>query len=579
MRISDITEAKPLLLVDAGNAWDDLSGKFGGHAQDCGKYLQVQVFEKWQGGVGAESAADYLGRVRDDLNVARQEIESVGTVLRAAGEAIAALQGRMKNLIAEAKEAGFTVHDDGSVTGPDLSKKGLSSADLGAAERDQAERMKGFAEGIGTVLKDARAADKEYADALRTYTDAGRRCTKSNGTWFFGFLENYTARSADRDLLKEIGMPDKNGSPTAINSWWKGLPPELRAKLLEDHPYILGNRDGIPAGDRDKANRIYLPILIRKLEDEYQTASGSKKSELKDKIDGLQGIQKQIHDNRGDMRPYLLGIGEEGNGRAIVSFGNPDTAKNVSAYVPGLNTKLDAHFADSDVGRAFNVADRAAVIDPKNPTASIVWLGYDAPQMTGDHDPTDVMFSATAQRGAPIYDRFLQGIRATHEGDPPHVTALGHSYGSLAVGQASQQKGGLPADDVILVGSPGTGVDKASDLGVGSDHVYVGSAENDQVTHLPPSVGKLNRWIDLIAPGGEFSFAHQGAFGHDPASRDFGAHRFSVAPGEDTGITGLAKGNTPAHSIYFDQRGGDSLDNIAKIVTGHGDKISKAAPR
>ncbi|GAA2998425.1 hypothetical protein JCM13580A_41610 [Streptomyces drozdowiczii] len=47
------------------------------------------------------------------------------------------------------------------------------------------------------------------------------------------------------------------------------------------------------------------------------------------------------------------------------------------------------------------------------------------------------------------------------------MTAIGHSYGSLTVGQAAQPPGGIPADDMVLVGSPDSGVDRAADLGVG----------------------------------------------------------------------------------------------------------------
>ncbi|WP_282916620.1 hypothetical protein [Streptomyces varsoviensis] len=43
---------------------------------------------------------------------------------------------------------------------------------------------------------------------------------------------------------------------------------------------------------------------------------------------------------------------------------------------------------------------------------------------------------------------------------------------------------------------------------------------------------------------------------------------------------GLLSGDLPAHSLYFDpDKGGDSLQNIAKVVTGHGDKIEQAKPR
>lgn len=54
------------------------------------------------------------------------------------------------------------------------------------------------------------------------------------------------------------------------------------------------------------------------------------------------------------------------------------------------------------------------------------------------------------------------------------------------MGTAARQAGGIPgADDVILLGSPGVGVDRAQDLGVSKEHVFVGAADHDPVTHLP----------------------------------------------------------------------------------------------
>ncbi|MFF1644733.1 alpha/beta hydrolase [Streptomyces sp. NPDC058240] len=573
MRVSELRDAKPLLLTDAGDAWDKLAERFTTHAGDFGKYLHRPISQEgiW-GGVAAESAADRLARMQRDLNVAKQELDGVGTVLRACGEELAAQQGQLREAVADATEAGYTVADDGAVTAPTIDISHLAPGDVAMMNRDHVAHAQEYADRIGDALGTAQAADKEYAAAIKLFTDAAKRCAK--GDWSAGLLELATANGLNSELLSELGMPQEKASPEAVQTWWAGLSPSLQAELIHDYPQQIGNRDGIPAVDRDKANRTYLPLLLSSLEADYAGAVGDEEAALKDKIDGVKGIQQQLDRGR-EPRPYLLGIGSEGNGRAIVSFGNPDTSKNVSAYVPGLNTKLSGHFASSDVDRARNVAHAANKMYPDTTTASIVWLGYDAPQLDGfKWSATDVMREGDAKAGAPAYDSFLNGIRATHESGSPHVTAIGHSYGSLTVGQATQQPGGIPADDVVLVGSPGVGVDKASDLGVGASHVYVGAAENDQVTNLPTS-----NPLEYVAPGSEYG-PKKNWFGTDPADNHFGGHHFSVAPGRDTGLVGLATGDLPAHSIYFDPvEGGDSLNNIASVVAGHGDKIQTAAPR
>ncbi|WP_329590114.1 alpha/beta hydrolase [Streptomyces sp. NBC_01362] len=244
-----------------------------------------------------------------------------------------------------------------------------------------------------------------------------------------------------------------------------------------------------------------------------------------------------------------------------------------------------------------------------------MWLGYDAPQTTpGDlASGKSVMFTNDAEAGAPDYNAFMAGISATHEGGNPHVTAIGHSYGSLTVGLAAQEKGGIPgADDIILVGSPGTGADNAQDLNVGKDHVYVGAADNDIVTKLPNhaeasgmasgAVGGGSAGFVLGAgmagpPGALFGggvgalvggiagYNAQDAqtdpsehwFGTDPASESFGATRFMV----DDGATIIEdRGKMTAHSNYFNpDEDQESADNIAKIVAGKSEEIKLETPR
>ncbi|GGX18075.1 hypothetical protein GCM10010297_44390 [Streptomyces malachitofuscus] len=221
------------------------------------------------------------------------------------------------------------------------------------------------------------------------------------------------------------------------------------------------------------------------------------------------------------------------------------------------------------------------------------------------------MLRENAEAGAPAYNSFMAGITATNENADPHITAIGHSYGSLTVGLAAQEKGGVPgADDIILVGSPGTGARTADELNVGEGHVYVGAADNDIVTKLPNhqeasgmgagvagggSAG-LVLGLGIAGPPGGFVGGVAGSvvggiagytaqdqqtdpsqiwFGTDPASKAFGATRFMV----DDGPT-LIEGGTDAHSQYFtptkDQM---SADNIAKIVAGRADEIVLEQPR
>lgn len=379
-------------------------------------------------------------------------------------------------------------------------------------------------------------------------------------------------------------------------AWWDGLTRERREEYLAVYPDVIGNLDGIPAVVRDAANRDNLQLLMGKLE-------GLDDEGSRTRLAGLREIDRQLRFPDPDRPPmYLLGIGDEGNGRAVVAYGNPDTARNVSAYVPGLGAALDEEFATNDLRRAADTAAAAREYDPSS--AAIVWLGYDAPQLSGDDitGNTDVMFADRAEAGATAYNSFMAGVSATNEHENPHVTAIGHSYGSLTVGQAAQRPGGVPgAEDIVLLGSPGTGARSADELGVGREHVYVGAAENDPVTAMPAKIeargmatgamsgaavgaamgGPVGAVVGGFGGGAAAYFAQDAQaddreiwYGTDPAHEAFGARRFRVADGPRP-IADM--GGVDAHTRYFDDE--QSARNIAKIVAGRGHQITTQEPR
>ncbi|MBT2378708.1 hypothetical protein J7E90_15460 [Streptomyces sp. ISL-111] len=373
----------------------------------------------------------------------------------------------------------------------------------------------------------------------------------------------------------------QDATPHQRKAWWDGLTPEQRERYIELTPERIGNLDGIPVAARDAANRKHLPELIRKLE-------GVDTDKARKQLAGLREIDRQLREN-GQPPMYLIGIGDEGNGRAIVSFGNPDASRHVSAYVPGLNTSLDEEFAKNDLGRARDTAIGAQGYDES--TASIVWLGYDAPQLPDGDGVAGyfaVMGTARAEKGGLAYRDFMGGIAVTNQNKDPHLTAIGHSYGSRTVGAAAAVPGGIPGVvDIILVGSPGVGVDHAVDLGVGSGHVFVGAAANDPVTKLPSKTQVVVGGVGLVVggPGGAYlagDLADPGDddlwFGKDPGSKAFGARRFPVADGPP--LVGGGGVNLDSHSNYFSpERDAVSADSIALIVSGNADRLKMEEPK
>ncbi|GHA74561.1 alpha/beta hydrolase [Streptomyces termitum] len=575
-------------LTEAGDAWHRVSNRADADRTRVDRAMTAKLRET-QEGEAAEAALHRLRRLSRNFQYLHGECGLVRTTLNGLAAELAEPRRRLRDALVDAAAHGLTIHDDGSVgypaaevtdlTGTTRNAPGgtvrgtvllpLDPRPLGAPPADfpgfappnpgQA-RAQEVADRIARALRSATEIDTRYARALAALK-AERGLDVTEATLRDVRADTAGVRTA-ADRYLDATVP-RDASPADRRRWWDGLTDEQRREYLEIAPDLIGGLDGIPAAVRDEANRTRLPLLIDEL-------SRRDDDDARTKLTALRMIQDKLSEPSNPPM-YLLGIGTEGNGRAIISYGDPDASRNVSAYVPGLGTKLDEEFVKDTMKRAEDTAIGARDVDPSS--ASIIWLGYDAPQLV------DVIARGDAQRGAPAYNEFMAGLSATNQNADPHLTAIGHSYGSLTVGTAAQRPGGIPgADDIILLGSPGVDAQRAEELGVGKDHVFVGAADNDPVTHLPSkdeaamgffSGGPAGVLVarDLFDVGDDDVY-----FGKDPASGAFDARRFKVDDGPEMI---RERGGFDAHSQYFTPKlDRESAENIALIVGGKSGEIT-----
>ncbi|MFD6422785.1 alpha/beta hydrolase [Streptomyces sp. NPDC060198] len=558
----------------AADGWGRLSHRADAARDRIDQQILTGLRETEEGeAVGAALAR--LRRLARNLQYAYTETGLVRTALNSLAHEVRTHQKSVREALGEAESLKFTVHANGSVSYP--AREGLIAdkplpggktvADGGfpdlvapsgtlTAPNPHAAAAQDIADRIARAVALAADADVRYASILRELKTEDS-LDVPDSTWTDAAADMATVREAARAYLNDH-IPYQ-ASAAERKKWWAGLPPELRDEYLATYPDIIGNLDGIPALVRDAANRDSLQLLIGKL-------AGVDGGEAAEKLEALRLIDQQLQAplKPGDPPMYLLGIGDEGNGRAIVAYGNPDASKNVAAYVPGLNTGLDERFARDDLRRARDTAIGAQYHNPSS--AAIAWLGYDTPQSLDGWSSLAVMGSGRAERGGEAFTSFMDGISVTNRNDDPHLTAIGHSYGSRTVGAAAKEGDGIPGvDDIVFVGSPGVGVERAQDLGVGEGHVFVGAAENDPVTKIP------SKERVLTGVGGFSLLEDDLWFGRDPASAEFGARRFQVEEGPSV-IS--SHGFAVAHSNYFSpERDAVSAGNIALIVAGRPEKV------
>jgi hypothetical protein len=368
------------------------------------------------------------------------------------------------------------------------------------------------------------------------------------------------ARPHAGDLTRQLRR--LRGDPVALAAWWRGLRRAEQEALTTEHPGLVGNTGGVPMADRDEANRGELArdLDFYRERDEDGQLTGTEERVLDNarSVDEALDEHAGLTDDAGAHLTTLLAFTPDlhsGDGGVAVGFGDPDTADHVSVNVPGLTT--DTSSVGGNLDKTL-VLHEAAVSEGRGSVATVYWADYDAPSGNplnpldplGQADFDSVALTGKAEAGGERFGDFVDGVRGSDQGPLAHLTAIGHSYGSTAVGHALAD--GLPVDDAVLLGSPGVPADTAGEL-TDAD-VWVGSKDHDPVSLL----GSGDR-------GGV------GVLGHDPADTAFGGTRFETGDGDLRAEELLHN-----HTSYFT---GTSLANLAHVVADADDEVTEQPPR
>jgi Alpha/beta hydrolase len=596
--LADLLGSDPTTFANAAASWKGLADDLDKAAGDLNHGTQDLIYA-WPSGPASAAAGAKVDSLRAEVNAAYNPANRIAQALDDHARAMTDLRNQAQQVIDGARAQGYGVDvvaqvvtapladwnpapNPSSRTQPspqpqpapvDPSRPGPSAQDLATQHAQE------IANSLGSLVARARGLDDSTANTISQ--------NLPDPVSGFGTL---TMPAVSRDDM----LGQKGRDPKSVNEWWRSLTPAQQDQVIADYPDLVGWLDGVPAVDRDKANRINLErqraALNNQKSDMYrqidelnrraasegwsdERADSQKISDLLNqiaainkKITGLDVVVNRLNRTDGPQA-YLLGLSTDGNGRAIVSVGNPDVADNVATYVPGTYAKLDGDIA-GDINRADTMAKDAGQVAPGERTAVVMWLGYDAPQSV----VPAAMHSDYAVHAAADLRRFEDGLRVTHDGSiPAHQTVLGHSYGTTVVGYAAGS-GSLNADDVVFVASPGVGVDHASELhltGYGSTegHVYATTAEHDIIAKaggpkqlVAEVAGELDPWYNSRVDG-NLSDPRYLILGQSPVNGDFGATVFASDPGSLNAFD--------AHSQYWD-RNNIARKGMAKIVVGDG---------
>ncbi|MET9182986.1 alpha/beta hydrolase [Kitasatospora aureofaciens] len=523
-------------LNDAAKAWTAL-----GHtAESTGRRHRGQVYGplagNWEGD-DAKAALPYLEKTEQHLNVVKMEADTAALVLNTVADRMYQAQTNLTNAVKRAVDAGLNVSAEGVVSLPPEDKGEHNDPEAQKARQQLGSEMKGFQDRINTALKDAQTASDQGNTALGRLSSNALDPAKAAGALA-------GAKSAAAAAMQDLGLVDPyipdGKDPEKSAAWWKGLTPEQQDAYLALHPDRIGKLDGLPTTVRDEANRL---VLDEKL-DAYRTGKpgdfGIDEDEYKSRVAALEEIKKKLTASDGNPEQhqmFLLGIDPEAhNGRAIVSTGNPDKAQHTAVFVPGTGTVFAGVPGQMDHIRRLQSAAEDKAGDES--VAVVSWLGYETPEW-GD---ASVAFTDRGDAGAPDLRNFTKGLRVA-EGDNgvcSHLTVMGHSYGTYVVGAAARDGGGVNADDILALGSPGMGVDTAAGLNIDPKHVWVGTARDDFIREV----------------GGDLS-------GRAPYNSYFGGQNIQI--------------DTSGHGGYWDSAS-QSLANQGRIIAGRPPTVLPTVP-
>ena len=514
MSWGDVTRWSPEPLADLvgllNNRYNQLLG--------CADELRATAMPEGWSGPAAEAAAARATKLAD----AAEELAAEGASLRrAAGDASDAITGVLhgvKEVESMAAAHEFRIGEDGSITDhapPPVCTE--QDPDGAQATRDRQRIAVELQDRIQEVLTSAEDVDNDFCAVLDRIL-SNHVIDPGNGRTDLAAAGN---SGAALGALSIPAPPPPGATPADNAAWWATLSQNQKNVLIHDHPELVGNRDGVEGSARSQANVAVVPKLRAQLQQQYDTLAAQAAGKgaealpailelenIKYKLDSLDALDKIMHLSTGEVNPdkQLLSLDVSGHAaKAAIANGNVDTAQHVAVFTPGMNSVVNENMPGyvDEMDGIRTAAENDLRLKGGGSVATVTWLGYEPPAVPVDDKIfeagktiNDLVGGDAAVDGANKLAQFDQGINASRTTEP-HMTALGHSYGSLTTGIALQQNTGV--HDAVFFGSPGItdtpnwlpgSGNPVQHLQIPTGHTYDLAANGDSIANEVPILGR-----------------------------------------------------------------------------------------
>ncbi|EHB53471.1 protein of unknown function DUF1023 [Mycolicibacterium rhodesiae JS60] len=561
--VAQVLSWRPEALSEVADAWVSAAGRLQAQADTVDDAMAGTpgAFS----GAAAGAARHAIGPTAAGLRRMCQALILAAAEARDAADVIGRGRGRVLAVLADARDEGCSVADDGTVERPPAPSPLLVAASGGSGSTALAMLDVRAAELTG-ALRDALsalgAADAEAARAIDAAFDAAS-------------ASNAAVRPAAAAGDPVADWPHM--SQDSIAAQIAAMPQSEQQRLVEQKPAEVGNTDGVPWQLRIAANRINIANAIL---DERRTLDAPEEVKLRaavastlDPADAerlwatlhvdpvLRAAAVSAYDRDAQRRieyyETLLAdvpdpldrdrrvprqiLAFDPDGQSLIELsGDLGRARALAVLVPGLNTTFEGSTDDVATARRFVAGSGGDV-------AMISYLGGrfpTGPLLSGVADAADPRY---ALQMAPRLAAFSEDVDR-QAGTRP-VTYLGHSYGGSILGTA--ENFGLTADRVVYVEAAGAGV---------------GVHDRRDWHNRNPAVMRFS----MTAPGDPIALVQGIPFGPHGADPDLMPGVLQLDSGRR--LTGEPMAGPSAHSDVLNEPS-DAWHNILAVITGDREHI------
>lgn len=540
-----------------------------------GQVEEIGHFDQWTGD-GADNARISASQIAGNLTTRAASVAALSQLVGELSETVSGLKEDLHRLTESARANDFSVTDFGTVSDarPD------QTAEERAAREPMRAQLETDIKAVLDLADDAEDDTVRILDAVIKGEIPGIDKARN---------AEHAANIASEWADNEFAAPGPPSDVTKQQQWWEDLPQSTRDYILENDPELVTNAYGLDPAVRHEAAVNYIPILRDKLKARRDNHAGTSPrypfgspeyQEARDKLADLDAIEKQLAGTDPDEDIQILGLRENDDSIGVVfARGDISTADNIAVMTPGMDTTTrDSLSGKNDLARNLRIEmDRVDALNGEDPDNAVVtYMNMDFPQSLGEAARGDA-----ADTAAPDLADAINGT-AHVAGDDVHITAIGHSYGSLTTSEALQE--GTAADAAVFYGSPGieSGDDDhdfhPSDLHVPEGNAYAMLAPDDPIDSAPmygPSPTRIDgiqhleldpEYLDDAALYKDRTLA-TGHSGYHSDIRTEG-NRIVSAPAAFTNMAAVATDNTDGLETYNKKERSDKLIEDLESLRG-----------